>query len=214
MKRLVLGLVCVAGLVLPSIASAALTLRIGDQLGAVTPDQTFNVPVPAGQQFFDLIFEETAPTENEGLFSYDLGFRVNNGGGPGGIRLAGAERPAGDRFVYGNSPGAGFTVAVNEPDHLLINTNADFGAATLPDIVDGAMAARIFYTLDAITLPGTYSIVFDTTETVFGSGDPDRELEIDVNLSDAGVVEVVPEPTALSLLGIAGLLALRRRRTA
>ena len=58
--------------------------------------------------------------------------------------------------------------------------------------------------------------LFDTQNTVFGSGDPNRpDPAIPVSLTDAGLVHVVvPEPASLSLLGFAGLLALRRRRAA
>src|SRR5687768_715432 len=73
MKRFVMGLGCVAGLVLaPSIASAALSLQIGPKMGAApTVANSDAEPLP-GRQFFDLIFNETGPADNEGLFAYDL----------------------------------------------------------------------------------------------------------------------------------------------
>jgi hypothetical protein len=216
MKRFVLGLGCVAGLMLPSIASAALSLQIGPQSSPATPDATYTTPgLPSGQQFFDLIFTETDPTVNEGLFAYDLAASVVRPAGMGsgqGLRLGGAERPA-DNYVLDVPSGSTFTVAENTPDRLLVNVSSN---NDLADITTGKKAARVFYTLDPAAVPGNYTIVFDTASTVFGSGDPNQPLEIPVTLTDAGFVriDIVPEPASLSLLGIAGLLALRRRRTA
>jgi hypothetical protein len=45
--------------------------------------------------------------------------------------------------------------------------------------------------------------------SVFANADAEA---IPVDISDPGVIIAVPEPTAGSLLGAAGLLALRRRR--
>ena len=214
MKRFVLGLGCVAGLVLPSIASAALSLQVGPQASPATPDVTYTKgSTPSGQQFFDLIFNDDS-TENEGLFAYDLVMNVvRPAGKTGGISLAGAERPPSD-FVLSDDPAKStFTVANNTPDNVLVNISSN---NDLFDITTGKKAARVFYTVDPATIDlGDYSIVFDTQNTVFGSGDPNRtDPAIPVSLVDAGVIHVVPEPASLSLLGFAGLLALRRRRAA
>jgi hypothetical protein len=90
---------------------------------------------------------------------------------------------------------------------LLINASSN---NDLANIDAGDVAARIFYVFD-YTFLGDYTIVFDTQLTVFGSGDPNRPLEIPVTLTDAGFIRYIPEPSALSLLAGAALLALRRR---
>ena len=213
MKRFVLGLGCVAGLVLPSIASAALSLQIGPQASPSSADQSFpKGSAPSGQQFMDLIFSDDS-TENEGLFAYDLVLNVvRPAGRTGGISLAGADRPPTD-FVLSDDPAKStFTVANNTADNLLINISSN---NDLFDITSGKKAARVFYTVDPAIDLGDYKIVFDTQNTVFGSGDPARpDPALTVSLVDNGLVQVVPEPASLSLLGFAGLLVLRRRRTA
>jgi hypothetical protein len=213
MNRFVLGLGCVAGLVLPSIASAALSLQIGPQASPATPDVTITKgAAPSGQQFMDLIFTDDG-AENEGLFAYDLVLNVvRPAGRTGGISLAGADRPPTD-FVLSDDPNKStFSVANNTPDNLLINISSN---NDLFDITSGKKAARVFYTVDPNIDLGDYSIVFDTANTVFGSGDPNRpDPAIPVGLVDAGFIQVVPEPASLSLLGFAGLLVLRRRRAA
>ena len=52
--------------------------------------------------------------------------------------------------------------------------------------------------------------------TVFANSDPNCSAACapSVDITDAGVVLVTPEPCGLALLPVAGLLALRRRRTA
>ena len=63
--RLVPAFIWVFGIA-PGIAAAALSIGI-------SPDITVaRGAIPTGEQFFDLVFSETAPTVNEGLFAYDL----------------------------------------------------------------------------------------------------------------------------------------------
>ena len=218
MKRFVLGMGCLAGLVLaPSIASAALQLDIGPKHGATPSMATSDSPGLPGRQALDLIFTETDPVEaNEGLFAYDLLITV-----PSAARdlvaLNGLDATS-PGFVLGADPTKyTFTIAESDANHILANiasTNDLFPINT------GQTAGRVFYTLTPAGLVATATnpqalLALDPGSTVFGSGDPNRtEVEILVDKSDMGVVGVVPEPTSLSLLGLAGLLALRRRRTA
>ena len=65
------------------------------------------------------------------------------------------------------------------------------------------------------TIPGIYNIVVDN------AAEANKVSKIKVSttqvidpLSGVGPVSVIPEPATLALLGLGGLVALRRRRTA
>jgi hypothetical protein len=128
MKRFTLPLACVVCLFLPTIASAALALNIGPQ-GPGRVDVPFALP---GQQFFDLNFVETAPTENEGLFAYDV-LVIVPAAARNLITLGGAEKPA-DNFVLDVPSGATFSVAESDASHVLINVSSN---NELADITTG-----------------------------------------------------------------------------
>ena len=210
MKRFAVGSLCVLAVVAsPRLASASLSLQIGPEGNPALVDE---VVLPnSGQHFFDLIFNETPPAENEGLFAYDLNLKVNRqAGSTGGMRLTGADRPP-SGFVLSDDPSKStFSVATNTPDELLINISSN---NDLFDVTSGQKAARIFYTIDPGSAADSYTVAFDTNNTVFGSGDPNRpDPAIPVALTDVGRAVFVPEPGSLAVLGLAGLLALKRRR--
>src|SRR2546423_970838 len=116
-----------------------------------------------GQRYVDLVFNETPPTENEGLFAYDIAASlVRPTGVTGGVNLAGIERPA-DNFVLDVPSGATFSVAENTANNVLANISSN---NDLADITSGKKAARIFYTVDPGATPGIYRLALDTGSTV------------------------------------------------
>ena len=212
MKRFVLGM-GLLGLMVPSVASAALQLQIGPGNGASAVDARHPDPVPFGQNFLDLIFHETGGVNREGLFTYDVALDLPAGNGVSFVNGAGSTPvQIGPNPAIAMTPNpASITVLENTPSRLVFNITS---GNDLTDIDEGESAARIFYTVAPDAAVGLRRITFDALNSVYGSGDPELPLSIEVDMSDVGLIEVVPEPGALSLLGIAGLLALRRRRTA
>jgi len=198
MKRIVLGFTCVLAL-LPGVASAALSIDIGPDI--------YSDNNPTTEHFFDLVFHETGAPTNEGLFAYDLYLKADRPG----IKLLRAEKP--DNWVF-TSPGASFQEAgpefSNKPGLIVVNAIGDLLGAN-QDIVDGTKAARVFYTIDENLPRGAYKLTLDPAGTLFVSGDTGEAIPVDI--SNPGTVIVEPEPTALPLLAVAGVLAVRRRRS-
>jgi hypothetical protein len=201
MKRFAFGLACVFAMA-PGVASAALSIEIGPDILAPRG------AIPTGEQFVDLVINETGTPTNEGLFAYDLYITRDKPG----INLIRAEKP--DNWVF-TSPGASFQEAgpefSNKPGLIVVNAIGDLLGAN-QDIQDGTKVARVFYTIDPDAPPGLFHISLDPGGTLFVSGDTGEAIP--VNISDTGTVitEMIPEPTALPLLAVAGVLAVRRRR--
>ena len=191
----VAGVACIAAMA-PRPANAALS--IGAEPG---------LSCAPGEHFFDLVFTETGPAENEGLFAYDVGLSFVPLAPGGEFSFTGAEQPAGG-FVLDVPGGAAFRVATLTPTRLVINVASD---EELADVNTRDKAARVFYTIGAVP-PAVYTLAFDTADTSFISGDPTRPFDIPVDLRDFGVV-VCPEPGGVMVLAAAaGWLALGRRR--
>ena len=217
MKRFVLGM-GLLGLMVPGVASAALSLQVGPQAGTDAVDERIVPLIDAGEKFIDLIFHETGGVNPEGLFTYDLALNLVRGAGNGiafktaGVGTNGAGVVAlAPNPVFNTGSAPSFQITESSPTRLVFNVTS---GGDLNDIDEGESAARIFYTVAPDATPGMFRLQFDPDNTVFGSGDPNLPLSIDVALTDQGVLQVIPEPGTLSLLGVAGLLALRRRRTA
>jgi hypothetical protein len=192
--RCVLALTCLSAMA-PGIASAALSIGIGPDI-TVSPRA-----IPAGEQFFDLVFNETAPTLNEGLFAYDLYIKSDSPA----IRLTRAVKP--DNWVF-SAPGASFQQADfpghNPPGEILVNAIGDLLGAT-QDILSGTKAARVFYTIDANAgCFGVAHIFLDQTPgtTLFVSGDTGEAIPVD--MSDSGSIITCPEPGGLAWAALAG----------
>ena len=201
MKRYVFVLGCILA-VAPGVASAALSIAIVPDI--VVPRDA----LPSGEQFVDLVFNETGTPANEGLFAYDLYITRDKPG----INLVRAEKP--DNWVF-TSPGASFQEAgpefSNKPGLIVVNAIGDLLGAN-QDIRDGTKAARVFYTIDPNAASGVYHISLDPGGTLFVSGDTGEAIPVDISDSGTVFVGLIPEPAGLSFAGVAGLLALRRRR--
>ena len=202
--------------VLPSLASAKLQLR-GEKVQ----------PLPGVPGTYTMaIFAEPTDGENEQLGVYDIGFRLVpvNASPTGGVGFAPpyANRPN-ENFVFGANDPARYTYNVPTsvspppgPTQFLLNVEST-GAGPV-DVVSAVKVAEVVFQVAAGTLPSTYRVEFNPNLVAFGSLDPARlDPTIETTFStapDSGLIEIVPEPTSLSLLALGGLLALRRRRVA
>jgi hypothetical protein len=189
----------------PGVASAALSVDF-------TPDlKVTKGAIPTGEQFFDLVFNETGAPTHEQLFAYDLYFRRDKAG----LNIVRVDKP--DNWVF-TAPASAFSEdrgvpGTTPPEGDVVNAFGDIFGANV-DVTSGTKAARVIYTIDPNIDLGVYHIMLDPSSgtTQFVSGETAEAFP--VNITDMGTVTVVPEPASLSLLGVAGLLALRRRRSA
>jgi hypothetical protein len=171
-------------------------------------------PASFGLNFFDLIFHETGPVQREGLFAYDIALDfVRPAGANSGVSFVNGpgttpvEIPANPAIAMTPNP-ASLTILESTPTRLVFNITS---GNDLTDIDEGESAARVFFTLAPDMTPGLYRMRFDPANTIFGSGDPELPLLIEVALTDEGIFGI-PEPSGLTMVGAAGVLALRRRR--
>ena len=212
-----LVLVSFAGLLmLPCAVRADLSLQLGSAYGFDSLD-VVPAPRPGTSGFFDIRFNETGTVNREGLFTYDISLFVwPLPGVTGGLRLLTGDAAVavppeipGDDFVLPTTPDPILTILESDANHLLFNVTSARLEPPYADIDQGELAARVFWELDPSTPPGVYRVMVDQERTRFGTANPKLPLLIDVEKTDAFVV---PEPAGLSLVGLAGLLALRRRR--
>jgi hypothetical protein len=209
MKRAVLGLGIASVLaMMPIAASAAVKLNIEDKRDLI--------PVTAGTQFVDLVFETTGENEttiNENLAFYDIGVRLVKvrGGAGGGVQFVSPFVGKPDNFVF---PDNAEIAVVDETTPTFAFANIDANSSSNFDITTGKKAARLYFQVDPLTaLDAVYELRFDRDYTTISAGAGD-DPNIVTDLSDLGQISFIPEPGSLSLLAIGGLLALRRRRTA
>ena len=191
MRNIFLGIVS-ACILAPSIASAALTLTIP------------RVDVrPGDSGALEVFFTETGGTPDENLVAYSVG--LNMGGQPGVSFIPPPVAPTGRPFVFP----AGTPV-----DDTGSNASRVRSLSALPsgdaDITNGAGVLRIPFTVAQGAALGERPVTFELQGglTEF-SDDIGGIIEFTpVN----GAINVIPEPAALGLLGIGGVLFLRRRR--
>ena len=202
--------------VLPSLAEARLLLR-GEHV---------EVPPAVPGQYTMAIFAEPIDNEDEQLGVYDLGFTLVpvNPSAVGGVAFVPpfAVRPA-EGFVFGAPDPTRYTYNVPTsvspppgPTQFLLNVEST-GAGPV-DIISAVKLAEIVFEVQPGTLPSQYRVEFNENLIALGSLDPARlDPTIEYTLAtdpNAGLIEIVPEPTSLSLVALGGLLALRRRRVA
>ena len=213
LRGIVVALAATLCLAVPAAASVRVNIEDKD----VVPD-------PAGGKItLDVVFEGT-DARNEMLIAYDLGFRLDTVVGRlGDVRFAPpyAEEPA-DHFVLAGWPTeTSLEVSAPPGDGFIFSVLADVmeGQNTrLPDVVGDTMkAARVLleYGPGAAT-PGEYHVRLLRNRTTLASGDPgNASPDILTDITDVGVVRLVPEPAALAVTAIpfaAWLLRGRPRR--
>lgn len=208
--RLVMAVALLA--VWPCASRGALSLRIGANAGDAVDGFFLTAP---GPHSLDLTFVETGPPEDEGLFSYDLSVRlVRPPGVTGGVRLVTGPdvfSTASPDFVFRPGDAPAVQVLEGDADHVRLSvTSGTDPPGGLADVHTGDTAGRLFFLVDAGAPSGPYRVVFES-DTLFYSADPGRPLEVPVDLSDAGVIQV-PEPAGCALLAAAAALVLSRRR--
>jgi len=194
MRNIFLGIVS-ACVFAPSIASAALQLNI----------ESIELR-PGDTGFIEVFFRETAPAANENLVAYAVGLDLP--ANPRGVSFAPApllRETTAHPFVF--APGT----PIDDTGSSASRIRSSAAILTAPEnIVDNEGVLRVPISVAQGAAPGVIPIVFNLTGglTEF-SDDIGNVIEfVPVN----GAVTIVPEPAALGLLGIGGVLFLRRRR--
>lgn len=223
MRNILLGAATAALALAPSVASAAFVLTV--------PETTVDVPAAATTVNVDIFFSEIDPaTANNTLAGFAVRLDIDKGSAAGvhlptnkptGLNLstdaAGGAHPyifltAGTNADTGDPAPARPAIPANDeaygPATITAAGLADAGRE--PAIPLGAGVLRVPIVIEPGTAPGLYALTLDPLVTSFANaaGDP-----IAVSL-DNGFINVTPEPASLSLLGLGGLFALRRRRMA
>lgn len=181
---------------LPAVASAELRVRFADR-----PKGTI---VPGGILTLDVFLEDIGPPEDEKLFAYGIGVRINYvGGGPAGLTFASPAEPP-PNFVFTSA-----NFSVGRADASVLEFDVE-NTGELVDVQGIVGVARLRLAVGESFFGGIHQVAFDPHRTGFGSGDPSRaDSFLPVTLGNP--VTILPEPASLSLPLVA-LLALRRRR--
>ena len=173
-------------------------------------DKTIFPAAAGGRLTLDVTFEEPGVNQIEDLIGYDLGFTLEKvGGGTGGLRFVPpyAEKP--QPFVFPGAADFHAFVPAPFPDVLL---NVWSRSGTVEITRDPVNAARLVLEYDPGTAPGEYRVRLDPNFTVLAPGPNGPEPEVLRDVSDVGVIRIVPEPASLPLLALCALFTLRRRR--
>jgi hypothetical protein len=209
MRNIFLGIVS-ACVLAPSIASAALTLRIDDGSADGTPTIDLR---PGESGFIEVFAEETAPVETEVLLAYSVGLNLPAGSGvtfdPTPRTGAAVSRTQRHTFIFDPTNNASYTDTGSSASAIRLLIDAD----APEDVANGDGFLRVPIQISGTAVPGQYALTFQLT----GGGATELSDDIGGAIPFTPVnamVNVIPEPAALGLLGFAGLLALRRRRLA
>ncbi|MEM9348055.1 MAG: PEP-CTERM sorting domain-containing protein [Planctomycetota bacterium] len=208
------------------------TLRVisGDVIGG---DAGTGFAARAGEGIFatftDVTIEGGTVTGGNGA---DSGFGSSLQGAAAFSLSSGSFQISGGSFSAGTTTG-GFgplaVVAINQSNGSIsggtFNGDADANVLNLTGSFDPDADVQAMISISGGTFPagGDWTILGNIVVNVFGSdlditdnnltgtladGTP---LDVELNLSSGGTVNLVPEPTSLALLGLGGLLVARRR---
>jgi MYXO-CTERM domain-containing protein len=201
MKRLVVVLVVIAVLAPSAGATEFIGMRTGPNRGA---DEVDAVVAPgSGEHFLDLLLFAYGDDIYDNVNEYDVMVRAPRPG----ITLLRAEKPD-NNWVF-TKPDAVFTTIDSAADHLFINASSPDERVDIPYPDHPTYAARVYYTVDPGTAPGLYRITLEPRTTRTYAVD---QINVPVDVTDPGLIQVTPEPSGLAVLAFGGLLALRRRR--
>lgn len=193
----------------------------GDTLNNTAGDRSISVPLSPGEHTFTFAVSHQ-PDDQAG----DLGFPFYglnlfiNGAGDGGGDNGNSEHPQLSSFVAADRDGPG-----GEPDHMA-NTALSTMGMPLDCPAPGCAGAGLSWTDGSYTVELTDYFVYSKFDAAGAHNDPDFDVMstgsnpgpfvVDGNQDVVGqfTVNVVPEPTSATLLGLSSLalLGFRRRR--
>lgn len=181
----------------------------------------------SGRMFFDVnAGNDGANNSDPGtlLGFYQSGSAANNGASRVSAGLALADQTANQfRFQFNNN-GFGTTGTVTGNNNAVVNEGIYAFSVTWTPTAVGATttSGNLVVTLGSNTITAPLSNIpntvgfnrfgFHNTTFTTGTNKAFDWFIDDVALQTSGTPTLIPEPTALSLLGLAGLAALRRRR--
>jgi len=139
--------------------------------------------------------------------SYELDVRLAGRSGASGVTFNGAAEPAG--YFLGTNR-VGWVSAVDEDFRIYGDDGTNTPPETLADTAAlNLLTINLDLNLDASDIGGEYDVTFD----MGGSAIYDTSYaEFGDVTWNAGTITVVPEPASITLVSVAGLLALRRKR--
>jgi len=178
-------------------------------------DKDVVIDPAGGRVTLDVTFLDTPPSETPPgvvFAAYGLGPVLEKvGAGPVGLRFTSPYIEMGDPFVF-PSPVLHVDSVNATGTAVVLSVFEESDGVRLPETP--VNAARLTLEYGPGTAPGEYRVRLDPINTILlaglAGGNPLSPMSAD--LSDVGVIRLVPEPGALSILAAAAALTLRRRR--